>query len=455
MGIIRFSKQRRTGIPLKNQLIANLRISFIGELFAKVLLFLFELLLANYLSYVNYALWSTYQIALKATPYYHFGILSFYNKYYPILTGEDKNEDAENTQKVTYISMLLIASSLLILCLLTSLYLLLWKEQQEQSLYVVLIGLIIFFAQGYIFYQAQYRSQLNFSKSITGLLIYAFTMLVSGYFLIDRLELYGALISLLLANLMAFIYYKEKKEIKLDQLSTIRTSFKLGLAPFSVTISHYFLHTSDRIFFSTISDELILAGYSFCFIFIQMSYMFASSIGTVLTPYTLRNVGKKDYQSVFLYCCNFSMVAASFSLIVIVFVNFLKTWFLKTYFPQYIFVLEALPNYILISLFMTVSLTYFSALFGAHKEKYITLLNISFMLVNIGALSLYFIYFDTYSLIFFSYISLSVYMVYFLCCLALFIYVNSEVVYKLKLKYLIKIFSILIIAILAVLIDRI
>lgn len=440
---------------MKNNLFANLRVSFLGEFVAKIPLFFFELLLVSHLSYVNYALWSTYQIALKATPYYHFGILSYYNKYFPILTGEGKKEDAKIAQRLTYQSMLMIASCILFICIFLGVYLYFWGESKTTSIYIVLIGLIIFFAQGYIFYQAQYRSQLNFNKAVTGLLIYTFTMFIAGYFLIELLEIYGALISLILANFMAWLYYKENKEVNRNYFSTAKNSFKLGIAPFSVTISHYILHTSDRIFFSINSEDIVLAGYGFCFIFIQLSYMFASSIGTVITPYTLRKVGKGDYKAVFSYCSNFSYVVAGLVVVAIVIVQFSKKWFLAKYFPQYIFIAEALPIYILISFFLTVSLTYFSAIFGAHKEKYLTVLNIFFMLVNIGALSLTAHYMGSDSLFLFSYVSAATFLVYFLCCLGLFIFVNYKVDLKAKCIYILKIFSILLVAILTVLVDRI
>jgi len=183
--------------------------------------------------------------------------------------------------------------------------------------------------------------------------------------------------------------------------------------------------------------------------------MFASSIGTVITPYTLRKVGKGDYQTVFSYCSNFSFVVAGLVVIALVIVQFSKKWFLAKYFPQYMFVEEALPIYILISFFLTVSLTYFSAILGAHKEKYITVLNISFMLVNVGALSLTAHYMGAGSLLLFSYVSAATFFVYFSCCLGLFIYINYKVDLKMKCIYILKIFSILLLAIIAVLMGRI
>lgn len=359
--------------------------SLFGEVVSKIPLYIAELLLVRNLSMVSYGLWTSLQVVLRIFPYFHMGVLSAYNKISPLLSGAGSEEEVVELDTSVY-SFIQVMGAFIVAVSLGFVFISLsgpisgiyWQQ-------FLLLGLIGFSLQSYIYHQARLKNEAFFNKFSAGTIVYSLMYLFMVYLLSSRFQITGVLIALMCGYSAAAIYYKRGfvYSFKLKP-GYIRTILVAGVPTYLFTLSNYGLQMIDRIVLMRYLNIEVMAHYGFAYVACQMILLVTSSVGRVVSTYLLRSLGSGDKISAGLLSLKSMWVVAMVAGLAVGGFLMMGRYLVDFFFSQYVVVLEPMFFMMIGMYFFSSVQTAFGFLIGLNKERVLIVLHVLMILVTAG-----------------------------------------------------------------------
>ncbi|MGI1677497.1 MAG: hypothetical protein K6L75_02085 [Cellvibrionaceae bacterium] len=350
----------------------SLFISLVGEFLSKFPLFGFEFLLAAKLSLYDYAFWSSLLLLYRFSPYLHFGVLSYFNKRYPLMLGRNRQESKKRIARQVNKSINLIA---LLIFILAILFLFLDIINFKHFIVIVTIS----FIQIYTYSQAVLRNEGEFLHFTIGLLLFSGFQFIFSLVMVDEIGIWGAILSVFFGYLVSILYYVKISNVDFNwgmiRLNDLIRITKLGLVPFLLTISAFFVQVSDRIALFIVDDTTLMASYGFFAIFLQLGIVMVNSIGKVMSPYIITKVGRDGASSTLSLCIYNVYIICFVYLIFFMGCYLYGDFFVNKFFQNFSGSILGVLNYGTVGFLLAIGLTFYPQLIAVNKEKTVIYLN--------------------------------------------------------------------------------
>lgn len=357
----------------------DLFVTVMIELLAKVPLYAFEFLLASWLVLNDYAEWTALGLIYRMAPYAHLGALSYFNKRYPVVLGAGKKRAAEKIQRHTN----RMFNGLILLFFGLSLLLYLFKVINTLT-FVAIGGVLII--QIYTYCQALVRNEGEFFAYGVGLILFSMFQWVIAYFTVRHYGVLAAAFSTFLAYFIAVFYYlfilKMKYEFNLPKRENLKRVFRMGWAPFLLTISSFLVQISDRFALVCVDDDSKLAFYGFFALFFQIGIVVINAIGKVLSPYIFHLSGKKNLSDTLSISLNTCVIILALYLVMNIILLTAGDLLIDKYFPTFSGGLIGVYNYASIGILMSLTLAFYPQLIVASKELIIVKMNFVYFMLS-------------------------------------------------------------------------
>lgn len=362
-----------------NRIKRDLIITVIVELFAKIPLYGFEFLLANWLVINQYAEWVVLGLIYRMAPYAHLGALSYFNKRYPLLLGGGNIVAAEKIRKHTNLTINVVVLFIFFLSLLLFEF-----GSVNGTTFMVICGVLMM--QFFTYCQAKVRNDGDFFAYALGLVIFSILQLLVAYYTVQKYGVFAGALSTFVGYLMAVLYYL--LVLKMDYLYALpkRQNFtrmiKLGSAPFLLTISSFIIQISDRAALICVDDKYKLAFYGFFSIFFQIGIVAVNSLGKVLGPYVFHLSGRKklsDTLSISMSSCYIILVLyVCISVVLIMYGDRL----IHHYFEKFSGSLLGVYNYATIGILLSLTFAFYPQLMVAGREYILIKINLVYFFIS-------------------------------------------------------------------------
>ncbi len=362
-----------------NRIKRDLIITVIVELLAKIPLYGFEFLLANWLVINQYAEWVVLGLIYRMAPYAHIGALSYFNKRYPRLLGGGNIAAAENVRRHTNLTINVVLLFIFFIALL-----LFELGHVNATTFMVICGVLMM--QLFTYCQAKVRNDGNFFAYAIGLVIFSMIQLLVAYYTVKKYGVLAGALSTFIGYLTAVLYYflilKVEYLYRLPKRRNFNRVIKLGWAPFLLTISSFIIQISDRAALICVDDNYKLAFYGFFSIFFQIGIVAVNSLGKVLGPYVFHLSGRKklaDTLSISLGSCYIIFVLyVCMSVVLIVYGDRL----IHHYFVKFSGSFLGVYNYATIGVLISLTFAFYPQLMVAGREYIIIKINLFYSLIS-------------------------------------------------------------------------